>query len=237
MRVVAIAVSLATVIQLACGRASAEPALTPACRVVRQGKQVELHSPCFVFRLDTASGLRAQSWENRLTGRTLSLGNGPELEFDLGLPDNRLQTPRLEVSKVEVKGQGETGEAVFRLAAKEPAATAVVTYRWDARQPVLHKFVEIVNRGGREWNRLLNVRLGRYDMGDVQVIDKPAGGTYSVPAPRGFPSSAGSHVERGFPVYAAGEFFFTLAHPAGVAEGSGGRVWLRQYPGARLAPG
>ena len=81
------------------------------------------------------------------------------------------------------------------------------------------------------------MRLGRYDMGDAQVIDKPAGGTYSVPAPREFPSSGGTHVERGFPVYAADEFFFTLAHPAGAAEGSGGKVSLRQYPGAKLPPG
>jgi len=207
------------------------------CRVVQQEKRIELCSPFFVFCLDTAAGLRAQSWENRLTGRTLCLGNGPELEFDLGLPDDPVETPQLEVSKVEVNGQGETGEAVFRLTAKEPAATAVVTYRWDAKQPVLHKFVEIVNQGGREWNRLLNVRLGHYDMGDAQVIDKPAGGTYSVPAPRAFPSSSGTHVERGFPVYADDEFFFTLAHPGGAAEGSGGKVLLRQYPGAKLAPG
>ena len=62
MRVAAIAALLATVIQLACGRASAESALTLACRVVQQGKQVELRSPHFVFRLDSTSGLRAQSW-------------------------------------------------------------------------------------------------------------------------------------------------------------------------------
>src|SRR3989339_333414 len=57
-----------------------------ACRVIQQGKQVELCSPLFVFRLDTAAGLRAQSWENRLTGRKISLGGGLELEFDIGLP-------------------------------------------------------------------------------------------------------------------------------------------------------
>ncbi|MFV2069396.1 MAG: hypothetical protein ACC645_20730, partial [Pirellulales bacterium] len=214
--------------------AGADP---PSCRVLLHGDAVELHSPHFVFRLNTASGLRAESWNNRLTGRTLSLGNGPELEFDVGLPDDTLETLRLAVLKVEVKGQGETGEVAFRLAAREPPTTAVVTYRWDARQPVLHKFVEIVNQGGREWNRLLNVRLGRYDLGDVRVLDKPAGGTYSVPVPREFPVTGSTHVERGFPVYAAAEFFFTLAHPAGVAEGSDGKVSLRQYPGAKLPPG
>ncbi|MCY2986705.1 MAG: hypothetical protein NTY19_02440 [Planctomycetota bacterium] len=80
--------------------------------MVQQDKRVELCSPFFVFRLDTAAGLRAETWENRLTGRKLSLGGGPELEFDIGLPDGPLETPQLEVSEVEVKGQGEAGEVV-----------------------------------------------------------------------------------------------------------------------------
>ena len=85
-----------------------------------------------------------------------------------------------------------------------------VIYRWDAQQPVLQKFVEITNRTDQEWNRLLNVRLSHYDTDGVQVSDKPSGGTYSVPAPREFPLTGSTHVERGFPVYAAGEFFFAL---------------------------
>ena len=232
-----------------------------ACRVVQQGKRVELHSPFFVFFLDTTSGLRAESWENRLTGRHLPLGNGPELAFDIGLPENPVQTPQLDVSRVEVKAQGETGEVVFQLTAKEPTASAVVTYRWDAKQPVLRKFVTIINRSRQEWNRLLNVRLGRYDTGAAQVRDTSAGGMHSAGVPREFPSTGGTdvepgfpsyaaegwseaykswprnHVERGFPAYAVEEFFFTLAHPAGAAEGSGGGVSLRQYPGARLPAG
>ncbi|MCY2986706.1 MAG: hypothetical protein NTY19_02445 [Planctomycetota bacterium] len=122
------------------------------------------------------------------------------------------------------------------MTAKEPTASAVLTYRWDAKQHVLRKSVTINHGGTRSWNRLLNVRLGRYDTGGVPVIDKPSGGTYSVPAPRAFSRNGTSHVERGFPVYVADEFFFSLAHPAGVAEGSGSRVLLRQYPGVRLEP-
>ena len=213
-----------------------EAAETQDCRIVRERTRVELHSPLFVFRLDTAAGLRAVSWENRLTGRNLPLGNGPEVEFDIGLPEGPLQTPRLEVVKVEVNKQDEMGEVVFQLAAREPAASAVVTYRWDAKQPVLRKFVTIRNDSRSPWNRLLNVRLGRYKTGGVEVIDKPSGGTYSVPAPRAFPSAGSTHVERGFPVYVDGQFFFALAHPAGAAEGSGGKVSLRQYPGVTLAP-
>lgn len=74
--------------------------------VVQQEGQIELHSPSFLLRLNTVAGLRAKSWENHLTGRTLSLGDGPELEFDIGLPDARLQSPPLEVTDVEVEAPG-----------------------------------------------------------------------------------------------------------------------------------
>ncbi len=186
-----------------------------ACRVVQQGKQVDLCSPSLVFHLDITKGLHAASLENRLTGKSISLGNGPELEFDIGLPGKALQTPKLEVSKVEVKGQGETGEVVFQLVAKEPAASAVVAYRWDARQPVLHKFVQIVNQGTREWNRLLNVRLGEY-----RTQAKPSGAGW-----------------QGFPVYLDEECFLSLAHPAGWAVAEKGGVQLRHHPGAKLSAG
>ena len=209
----------------------------PACRVVQQGNRVELWSPSFVFRLGTATGLRAVSWENRLTGRKLALGNGLELEFDLGLPDTPLKMPPLRVTNVQVKGQGETAELAVHLHGEEPAASIQVAYRWNAKEPVLRKFVTIRNASTRPWDRLLNVRLGRYDTAGVTVLDKPSGGTYSVPAPREFPRDGSTHVERGFPVYAADECFFTLAHPAGAAEGAGGKVLLRQYPGVRLAAG
>jgi hypothetical protein len=165
------------------------------------------------------------------------LDNGSELEFDLGLPDTPLQTPQFRVTNVEVKGQGETAELAVHLHAEEPAASIQVAYRWNAQEPVLRKFVTIRNDSTRPWDRLLNVRLGRYDTAGVPLSDKPSGGTYSVPAPREFPRKGSTHVERGFPVYADDECFFTLAHPAGAAEGAGGKVLLRQYPGVPLAPG
>ena len=59
-----------------------------------------LESPAFAFTLDTADGLRAVSWENKLTGRKLSLGNGAEVELDIGLPDQPLTTPKLRVVKM-----------------------------------------------------------------------------------------------------------------------------------------
>ena len=65
-----------------------------------------LQANTFEFTLDTADGLRAVAWTNRLTGRTLELGNGPEVEFDIGLPDQPLVTPRLRVTGAKT-GAGE----------------------------------------------------------------------------------------------------------------------------------
>ena len=183
-----------------------------ACRVVRHGNRVELRSPSFTFCVDTASGLRAQSWENRLAGQTITLGDGQELEFDIGLPDHPLQTPTLTVSGVQVKSEGKTGEVVFTLTAKEPATSALVTYRWDAKQPVLRKFVEITNKTDREWNRLLNVRLGTYRT-NAKLTEHG----------------------QGFPAYLNDEFFVSLAHPAGWANSKDGKLSLRQYPGIKVA--
>jgi len=118
---------------------AAEPANEISSGVVVHGNTVELCSPSFQFTLSTADQLRAVSWKNRLTGRTLSLGNGPEVEFDVGLPGQTLVTPKLLVKSGPAKSANDCHEAVFKLAADDPAATATVTYRWNDREPVLHK--------------------------------------------------------------------------------------------------
>ncbi len=216
-RGIAFGISLLVCIHLADRHSSAEPAGEQGCRVVQEGKHVELRSPLFVFRLDTTAGLRARWWENRLTGRKISLGDGAELELDIGMPGEPLQTPKLQVIEVPVNSEASTGEAVFKLSAEEPKISARVTYRWEAKQPVLHKFVVITNEGDRELNRLLNVRLGDYRT-DADLL----GGV------------------RGFPAYLDDQFFMGLAHPAGHAAAEKkdkGHVCLRQYPGAKLPSG
>ena len=59
------------------------------------------------------------------------------------------------------KKDGPSGEAVFELTSDVHSLSALVTYRWEAQEPVLHKFVEITNRGAGPV-RILNVRLGNY---------------------------------------------------------------------------
>jgi hypothetical protein len=184
-----------------------------ACRAVVRGQRVELCSPFFIFRLSTAAGLRAVSWENRLTGRSLSLGAGKELDFEIGLPGGETSSPRLDVTGIEVRLQGEAAEVCFRLAAGH-SASATAVYRWDDKQPVLRKLVEITNAGPGTWNRLLDVRLG-----DYRTAARPSG--------------AGG---QGFPLYLEDEFFLSLAHPAGWSVAEAGRIQLRQHPGEKVRP-
>jgi len=58
-----------------------------------QGHEVELASPSFVFRLDLSGSLRAKSWLNRSTDRTISFGSGAEVEIDLDAADQRIWIP------------------------------------------------------------------------------------------------------------------------------------------------
>ncbi|MBM4089488.1 MAG: hypothetical protein FJ276_08675, partial [Planctomycetes bacterium] len=202
------------------------------CSVLVAGRRLTLASPAFAFTLDTSDGLQAVSWENRLTGRTLTLGSGPEVEFDIGLPDTPVVTPKLRVTRAPDAAKDALGEAVFELTSDEPPATVTVTYRWDAKQPVLRKFVTIANTDKTDWDRLLNVRLGTYRT-DAQL----SGGELTVHPPS-FQNRA--HVFgglQGFPVYADDEFFLSLVHPAGWSTQKPGEISLRHYPGTKLAPG
>ncbi|MFZ1935198.1 MAG: hypothetical protein WCB27_01810 [Thermoguttaceae bacterium] len=63
---------------------------TAKCTAVRSGSQIDLISPAFVYRLDTADGLKGVAWQNRLTGTRISLGSGAEVEFNLDAADRRL---------------------------------------------------------------------------------------------------------------------------------------------------
>ena len=108
-----------------------------ACRVVLEGTCVELRSPFFVFQLDTRSGLRAEAWENRLTGQTISLGNGSELDVDIGPLSGPLQTPHWEAASLSppTPKRDDNGDAVFQFISKEPALSAISLTVGTARNP------------------------------------------------------------------------------------------------------
>ncbi len=184
------------------------------CTIQRDEGSVLLSSPAFAFRLDAADGLRAEWLENRLTGKRITL-DGAELEADIGLPGRPAETLRFQVAEMEAGRDSAAGECIFQLASNRSGVSATVTYRWNASEPVLHKRVEIHNHGPEEVNRLLQVRLG----------------TYTTRA-----ALSGSAAQ-GFPVYADGALFLTLAHPAGWATHEPGRISLRHYPGAKIAAG
>ena len=108
---------------------------------------------------------------------------------------------------------GPVGEAVFELKPAAAGLSALVTYRWNSQEPVLHKFVEISNRGAGTV-KVLNVSLGSYKC-DTAVTDG----------------------EQGFPVYLDAQFFVSLAHPYGWAMGQERTIRLWQYPAAKLSAG
>jgi hypothetical protein len=195
-------------------------------------ERVTLESPAFTFALDTSDGLSAVSWENRLTGRILNLGNGPEVGLDIGLPNQPFTTPTLRVLKAPAASMGASGEAVFELAADDPKLSVTVTYRWDAKQPVLRKFIAITNRSVQEWDRLLNIRLGSYSTDARAEAGDP---DYPAFLESRIDDLAGK--QRGFPGYIEWQFFAGVAHPAGFAVRQDRELSMRQMPGAKVAPG
>ncbi len=209
-----------------------EPAKEQPCSVLVVGKQITLQSPAFAFTIDTSDGLRGVSWQNRLTGRTLSLGNGSELGLDIGLPDQPLTTPTLRVTAPPTIKEGMQGEVSIELAGDDPQLTATVRYCWDARQAVLRKFATITNRSGQPWDRLLNVRLGDYATDAGSESGDPD-----------YPAQLETRIDdltsrtRGLPAYIQWQFYVGLAHPAGFATGQDGQFSLRQLPGIKLAAG
>ncbi len=186
-----------------------------ACRIARDGAHVELRSPSFVFALETSDGLRAASWENLATGEKLALGGGAELAVDLGELGEPHTTPNWKVESAPKASEtsSASGSAAFELASSDGMLAARVTYDWNASEPVLHKHVRITSRGAAGV-RLLDLRLGDYRVA-CPVVDR----------------------EQGFPVHVDGQFFMSVAHPAGWATARDGEISLRQYPGAKLAAG
>lgn len=79
---------------------------TERCRVKRIGSQLELQSPNFIFRLDTRQGLKAVSWENKLTGQTVPLGRGAEFECDLDAAEQRISITGWKGKKTQ-SGKGD----------------------------------------------------------------------------------------------------------------------------------
>jgi hypothetical protein len=203
------------------------------CGAAQNGTRVELRSPFFVYCLDTRAGLCAEAWQNRLSGRTATLGGGSELEVDLGELVGPHQTPTWQAARLlRATGPNKAeGEAIFQLVSNDSALSAQVAYRWNGTEPVLRKTMQITNSGDKEV-RLLNVRLGTYRT-EAKLTDRK----------QDFPTSgiAGgwkiSDREPGFPLYLDDDYFMSLAHPAGWATADGGAASLRQYPGRKLVPG
>ena len=173
--------------------------------------RIELRSASMAFALD-ANSLGAFRWQNGIARTSLDLRGGCELEVEVGdKPQEARKVVFQPAGAAEISPKSD--RAVLHFQSSDHALAATLVYQIDPQFPVLRKFVELANTGQRPL-RVLNVVLGRYP-----VQAKAEGG------------------ERGFPLYLGDECFVSLAHPAGFAHLENGEVVLRQYPGARLAPG
>jgi len=149
-------------------------------------------------------------------------------------------TPKLTVRNGPARTAEDCHEAAFDLVSADPAVTVKVVYRWNDREPVLHKWVSISNAGKSVWNRLLNVRLGVYRTDATMDDHDPDFPLYLTQEHLGGPVIAFEDPigrKRGFPSYLEGQFFLSLAHPAGFAIRKDKTATLQQLPGLRLAPG
>ncbi|HTL28555.1 MAG TPA: hypothetical protein VL282_05025, partial [Tepidisphaeraceae bacterium] len=112
-----------------------------------EGKKAMLRSPQFVFTLDTSDGLRAVSWENRLAGRSLNLGNGPEFEVDLDAAERRIGITGWKFSRTQDSDGPATEEAGLRAGVFKPEFD---DSKWE---PVMTPNVDIAPRSGYAWVR------------------------------------------------------------------------------------
>ena len=206
--------------------------------VKREGEDFIIDSPDFAFCLDTSNGLNAKWWHNKLSNRKLNMGNGDEVAFTIGLPENglpesKILKPRLKISKLPEKGSQPLNEVVFELSGEEVNAKAIVTYRWNGSQPVLTKMVSIINEGTIPWERLLDIQLGLYTT-DAEPFEDPALKMIKN-AGRNWEEPAGQ-IE-GYPAYLEDQFFVGLAHPSGFSLLDGNKLSLQHHPGIILEPG
>jgi len=63
---------------------------TQGCYTVQSGPHVKLCASTFSFTIDTSAGISAQSWECRVTHKTVQLGGGAELEADIDTAEGRI---------------------------------------------------------------------------------------------------------------------------------------------------
>jgi hypothetical protein len=116
---------------------------------------------------------------------------------------------------VEQQVEAEPGRAGLRLRLKDAAngLSVEVRYWLVEGEAALHKQVMVLNQAQEE-QTLLDI-----DLAHVQAA---------------LPASPGG---LGMPVTMGGEFFFGIAHPAGIAAGDERGVTLTLWPGRKLPPG
>ena len=89
-------------------------------------------------------------------------------------PANRLQRPTCKWRRFRLPAIRPVARRVFELVSQSPKAVVTVTYRWDAKQPILHKYA-VSATPGRSHGTGCDVRLGAsvIDAVPTQDLDWP----------------------------------------------------------------
>ncbi len=209
-------------------------------KIRKEGGNIIIEAPAFEYCLSTLNGLEAKWWLNKITGRRLSMGDGSEFGFTVGLPYQVVSKSALAIEKTPEAGEQLRNEAVFELYGEDLKARVIVTYGWDGIQPVLTKNVKIINDGAFSWNRLLDIHLGSYttdaapyqDPGWPVLLTKKAWKN----ADLDFWEDPAGKV-RGYPAYLENQFFVGLAHPSGFALYDDQKIELHHHPGIKVESG
>jgi hypothetical protein len=157
--------------------------------------------------------LHAARLTNRLTGTVFDLAPRGELSLVLSASADRLVEPRRPVSDFELREVLEQSPGAVKLRLESPSTGIVAHVSYAVEGPIRRKRARVTNTTGAAI-LVLDVVLD-----DVALpADVRSGG-------------------QGQPVFAGGELFAAVEHPAGMNQVAQGRVRLSHFPGKALAPG
>ena len=87
---------------------------------MRENNRIGITAESFAFELDTADGLTARRWRNKLTGETLDLGGGVELEVEVDAAKARIWIEGWHVQRGEKAAVAPDAESGFKAGYQRP---------------------------------------------------------------------------------------------------------------------
>jgi hypothetical protein len=122
---------------------------------------IQLRSSSLLFSIRPES-LSAIEWQNQLSGASLKLGGGSELEIEVGDKPEQARQLQIQLAGAPVVS-GREDQATLPIRSEDGSLAGSICYRLDPEHGVVQKFVELTNVSPAPL-RILNVVLGRYSV-------------------------------------------------------------------------